>query len=111
MQIKLLQFLRVFAVLLWAMVGVIGNIYLPTSAFAINIVMGSVFILVGQFVFWKEKYFIKLLKELVGQGNKKLKTQIVIGEAFFLVAVFLVGLGMFFGVFSRVFLEGFAVFG
>ena len=112
MKIKSLQILSLITAFVWTAVGIItvGSIYLSMGGFVINVVVGSLFIFIGQFIFWKERYFVKFLREAVS-NNKKLKVTVIISELFFIGGILLVGLVAFFGVFSRVFLEGFAVFG
>ena len=108
---KYLKFLSYLITTCWSLAGLIimGSIFLGQSLWFINLFIGLFFIFIGFYFFKKESCFLELYKhstiedEMVNK-NIKLELMLLLFFSFFGVIVLS-------AVYSRVFDEGFAVFG
>lgn len=113
--IKLIQFLSSLGSLFWVLLGLlsIGGITLSTSGWLINVVMGILFIAVGCFFYARGRSFVCFYQSHIKQGllaNQSLKRFIRLEIVLLLGNCFVSALLLAAGA-SRVFGEGFAIFG
>ncbi|MDD2680748.1 MAG: hypothetical protein PHE20_01440 [Patescibacteria group bacterium] len=110
---KILQFTTIFTAFLWVATGLVtvGSIYLSNIGFVINLIVGLSFILIGFYLHLKEKNIFGLLKIVPEDQSRNLYKKVIVGEIIFIAAALFFGLMAFSAVLSRVFGEGFAVFG
>ncbi len=113
LQLKLLQFATYLTIFLWITSGliIIGSIYLSRIGFVINLLVGTLFILLGLYFYFKEKFLSEFLKKTCESELGKLYKKVILGEVIFIMVTLLVGVIILSAVSSRVFGEGFAVFG
>ena len=113
LQLRLLQFATYFTTFLWITSGLltIGSIYLSRIGFVINLIVGTLFILLGIYFYCKEKALSELLEKTCQGKLGKLHKKVILGEVVFIMIALLVGIIILSAVSSRVFGEGFAVFG
>lgn len=113
MKLRILQIMAYMTTLLWMIVGtiIIGSIYFSTALWEVNLVIGTLFIIFSLFIYQKEKSFLVFLKESFLKEDSTLYKQVVFYETFSLLLSFLFVLISFLGIFTRVFLEHFSVFG
>ena len=97
----------------WIICGLItlGSIYLSRIGFTINFIVGLLFILLGVYIYSKEKALLELLVKAHEGKQSRLIKKVIIGEIIFITLALLVGIVIVSAVSSRVFGEGFAVFG
>ncbi len=99
---------------LWTGLGflTIGSIALSSIGWAINLVMGSLFILIGYFLYLRAKNFYRFFRAITPDPLNFFYLQkfLRLDLAFVVGITFLSGLMLMAGIF-RVFGEGFAIFG
>lgn len=113
LRLKILRIITYLATLIWVVTGLvtIGSIYLSRIGFVINLLVGKSFILLGTYFYFKEKALSELLEITYQDQFSKLHNKVFLGEFFFMMFALLVGIIILSAVSSRVFKEGFAVFG
>lgn len=113
LRLKILQFATYLTILLWITTGliIVGSIYLSRIGFVINLVIGILFILIGMYFYLKEKAFSKLLTQICEGKQDKLHKKVILGEIIFIMMALFIGATALSAVSSRVFGQGFAVFG
>ena len=113
LRLKILHFATYLTILLWITTGLItiGSIYLSRIGFVTNIIVGILFILLGVYFYFKEKALSELLGKTYKKEQDKLHNKVILGEIIFIMVALLVGGTILSAVISRVFWEGYAVFG
>jgi len=113
LKLKILKLLDLINISLWLIIGLItiGSIFLSSIGFVINLVVGSIFISIAIFFNYKRKYLFELLKKIYNDGVYVLTDKVINGEIVGLVTALILGILIFSAVSSRVFIEGFPVFG
>ncbi len=114
MLIQVHKYTTFIGALLWIALGIItvGSIALSSIGWVINLIFGLLFILIGVFI-WSRMYYLNRFLIRSSQNvqlnidlQRYLRLEIVLA-----VGILFVGLILLMGASSRVFGEGFAVFG
>ncbi|QEN04580.1 hypothetical protein EW093_07640 [Thiospirochaeta perfilievii] len=113
LKLKILKFLDLINISLWLIIGLItiGSIFLSSIGYVINLVVGSIFISIAIFFNYKRKYLFELLKKTCIDGEDILTDKVINGEIVGIISALILGIIIFTAVYSRVFIEGFPVFG
>ncbi|MFZ2487886.1 MAG: hypothetical protein WAZ19_07155 [Anaerolineae bacterium] len=114
MSIRLYQFLALANALFWGMLGVltIGSILLSRIGWPINLLMGNVFAAIGGFLYRRAYHWWRFYQTAPGDVQNSAHVK----HFLHLDLIFLVGTGLIGGILlaagiSRVFGEGYAIFG
>jgi len=113
LKLKTLKLTTYLTVFVWITTGIItvGSIYLSFIGFFINLTVGILFILIGIYLGIKEKSLYELITKICNEEQSQLCQKVILGEIILIMISLLIGLGILIAVSSRVFVEGFAVFG
>ena len=110
---KQLRFTIYSTVLLWLLNGTItvgGAIYLGAGISNINGVVGTLFILMGAYFYWRGKVLLELLTKIHTMSCPKLRKKFMILEIGFNMGFLFLGVVASSAIISRVFVEGYPVF-
>lgn len=114
MSIRLYQFLALANALLWGALGIltIGSVWLSRIGWPINLLMGSVFAAIGGFLYLRAYHWQRFyLTAPVDVQNSPHIRRFLRLDLIFLVGMGLVGGILLTAGISRVFGEGYAIFG
>jgi hypothetical protein len=108
---KFLKILSYFVAICWVLAGliIIGSLYLGTALWIVHIVVGTLFISIGIYFLQKERCFLELLKSI--KDRDKVVQKNILFELILLLFFCFFGLVALSAIYSRVFNEGFSVFG
>ncbi len=112
-RLTILRYASYGASMVWIATGliIIGSIYLSSSGFFINLIIGVLFILLGIFFYSKEKTLLQILSQNHEDIQNTLYKKSINGEIILAMLTLFLGLMLLSAASSRVFVEGYPVFG
>ncbi len=110
---KILKNITLFTGLLWIINGfiTIGSIYLSYIGIVVNCIVGMLFILIGIYFYKRGKILLELLTKTSDSLPHKLRKKVITSEIILTAGILFIGFIILCAISSRVFREGFAVFG